>query len=144
MDTKDAVTKLHEVFGRQFPVAWCIHEAKKGNLEPVIEALRSDLPIHPLEERKLREALADLLAGKFKRERGRQKVPIYERPVITTDPLSLAVYYVDRYKRVMKRRCGKVRGVEPEAIEKAANKFDVPENTIYNRIHRSKRKPRAK
>lgn len=53
-----------------------VEGAKRGDIEPLIDALRSDRPIglDPRVEKYVRNALAGLLAGEFKRSRGRTKL----------------------------------------------------------------------
>ncbi|MCZ7643143.1 MAG: hypothetical protein M5U33_11175 [Pseudorhodoplanes sp.] len=128
---------------------WEIKAAKNGDVAPLIIALRSDKPISPRGERSLREAIAALLAGEFKRRRGRP--PVYRRympewlRLSYRDPaLFLATEYVRRYKRVQAVRYGRKRGVEPEAIEKAAGHYGVESNAIHNWMHRSRQPRRAK
>ena len=126
-----------------------IDAAKHGNNEPLIEALLSEKPIPPREERWLRNTIAALLSGKYRRKRGAPAQPEPWRGwrLAQRDPdLFCAVVYVERYKEIQaRRRRHRPRwGVEAEAIAKAAQKYGVPEQRIHNYLHRSTRARRAK
>jgi hypothetical protein len=128
-----------------------IDAAKRNDPKPLIQALRSDKPIPLRGERWLRNSIAAILAGEFKRARGRP--PDYDarselgkfRRLIRRNPrLASAVNYVDRYRHVQKARYGRTRGVEAKAIERAAEKYGVQYQTIHNYLHRSRRPRPAK
>lgn len=53
-----------------------VYYAKRGEIEPLIKALRSNRPLgfDPRVEKYVRDTLAGLLAGEFKRSRGRTKL----------------------------------------------------------------------
>jgi hypothetical protein len=123
-----------------------IDAAKHGDLKPLIQSLRSGKPLDQ-NERWLRNNIASILAGEFKRSRGRPTQPPEPRLVrlFRRNPqLAAAVAYVDCYMRIQRSRYHRTRGVEAEAIEKAAEKYSQKYQTIYNFRHRSNRRRRAK
>jgi hypothetical protein len=131
---------------RRLAIHWWpeIQAAKDGDPTPLIDALRSNKPLPPSEERLLRDSLAGLLAGEFKRPRGRPRRkwrPAWSGPA--NPALWLAVDYVRRYKLVQARRYGRRWGVEAEAVAKAAAKYEIGDQRIVNYIRRSQQ-PRRK
>lgn len=125
-----------------------IGHAQRGDFRPLIASLRSDKQISPKAEAILRETIALALGGNLKRRRGRpteQKARATNqiRRMYRNPRLFLAADYVARYKRVQRRRYGRLRGVEREALEKASKKFSINEESLFNFIHRSKA-PRPK
>jgi hypothetical protein len=127
-----------------------IDAAEHGDLKPLIQSLRSDKPFDRQHERWLRNKIASILAGEFKRSRGRPTqspellVPPWVRLFRRNPRLAAAVAYVDRYVRIQRIRYHRTRGVEAQAIEKAAKKYGQKYQTILNFRHRSKRPRRAK
>jgi hypothetical protein len=122
-----------------------ITAAQRGDFLPLVRSLRSTKPIPSAEDRWLRDVMADALSGDLQRRRGRPPLP--ERAtqsrwfrLLDRNPnLAGAVNYVARFKQMRARRYGRRRGVEAEAIEKAAAKFGVTYEAIHNYIHRSTR-----
>jgi len=54
--------------------------------------------------------------------------------------MARAINYIGRYKYVQRVRYGRRWGVEKEAIAKAAEKFGLDENSIFNFLHRANRR----
>jgi hypothetical protein len=85
-------------------------------LREVLQAAqRADYPISQSDV----DMLMNYIGDKLKRPAHRPKSTGPEALAKSNQVLWMAVNYVERYKRVQRDRYGRVKGVEPEAIDKA-------------------------
>jgi hypothetical protein len=120
--------------------------AQQGNLAPLIVSLRSSKVIAPRDERGLRNFLAALLSGELKRSRGRPRDWDIATPQLMQRKRNSNLFDAVEYVRATKdeaREAGRIKGVEREAVAEAGKLFGIDEQTIHNRLHRSKRARRT-
>ena len=106
-----------------------------GDVRRLVAALRSDRTLDPPDEYVVRHTIADLLDPACKRKRGRPTRSVRPKGEIT---LLQAENYVRDFKRIYRRIYKRSHGVERRAIERASKRFGVPEDQLYNRIHRGR------
>jgi hypothetical protein len=123
-----------------------IWSARRGDVTPLIAALRSDRPLGARDERKVRDFLASLLAGEIKQKRGPKRrlcdsifaVEFGLGKVRKGDAMACAEDYVRALKMCAKAN-GKVRGAEEAAIKLAVREYGVSEVALHRRLHQRKK-----
>jgi hypothetical protein len=124
-----------------------LHAWYDGDPQPLVDALRGHAPI-PSDDRFLREFLADFVAGRVKRGRGKPKKPHNKTFVTDFDSIAWATVTKKRDSVTERARAAAVwvkeyeqkhGAIGEEVLKDAADKFKVHKSSLVNHLRRSKK-----